>query len=249
MQCQESKKILDAYVDNEVDVVQSAAFEEHLAGCPECTQNLESRRSLKDAMQNADLRYAAPPELVKSVRQQLRLREEKSVVPRWNWLKSAAWGFAAATAMFALVAIALVWHFYTPQEQKMAALVVDGHVRSLQATHLVDVQSTDQHTVKPWFQGKVNFSPKVTDFKEKGFPLEGGRLDYVDNKDAAAVVYKHNQHNINVFEYPGNGSSGIEEFQQRGYNVLHWAKDGMQFWVVSDLNESELRQFADLLKE
>src|SRR5215467_1932476 len=106
MQCQESKKILDAYVDDEVDVVQSAAFEEHLAGCPECAQTLESRRALKDAMQNANLRYAAPPELVKSVRQQLRLPEEKSAVPRWNWFRSAAWGFAAATAMFAVIAIA-----------------------------------------------------------------------------------------------------------------------------------------------
>ncbi|HEY6969284.1 MAG TPA: anti-sigma factor [Candidatus Angelobacter sp.] len=251
MQCQESKKILDAYVDNEVDVVQSAAFEEHLAGCPECAQTLESRRSLKDAMQNADLRYAAPPELVKSVRQQLRLPEEKSAVPKWNWnwFKSAAWGFAAATAMFALVAISLVWHFYTQQDQKMAALVVDGHVRSMQANHLVDVPSSDQHTVKPWFQGRVSFSPKLADFKDKGFPLEGGRLDYVDNKTAAAVVYKRNQHIINVFEYPGSGSSGIAEFQQRGYNVLHWTRDGMQFWVVSDLNESELRQFGELLRE
>jgi len=170
MQCQESKKILDAYVDNEVDVVQSAAFEEHLAGCPECTQTLESRRSLRDAVQNADLRYAAPPELVKSVRQQLRLPEEKSALPKWNWFRGAAWGFAAATAMFALVAILLVWHSYTPQDQQMAALVVDGHVRSMQVNHLVDIPSSDQHVVKPWFNGKVPFSPKVTDFKTRDFP-------------------------------------------------------------------------------
>ena len=131
----------------------------------------------------------------------------------------------------------------------MAALIVDGHVRSMQAEHLVDVKSSDQHVVKPWFNGKLTFSPKVTDFKDKGFPLEGGRLDYVNNQDTAALVYKRNQHIINVFEYPGSGSSGIEDFQQRGYNILHWAKDGMQYWVVSDLNQSELGQFAELLRE
>ena len=130
----------------------------------------------------------------------------------------------------------------------MAALVVDGHVRSMQFNHLVDIPSSDQHVVKPWFNGKVPFSPKVTDFKDKGFPLDGGRLDYV-NQDAAALVYKRNQHIINVFEYPGGGSSGIRDFQQRGYNILHWAKDGMQYWVVSDLNQPDLRQFAELLRE
>lgn len=249
MQCQESKKILDAYVDNEVDVVQSVALEEHVAQCPECTQTLESRRALKSAVQNANLRYAAPPELVKAVRQQLRYPREESAAPKWQWFRNAAWGFAAATAMCALVGLVLFWRSYTPLDQKMAALVVDGHVRSMMANHLVDVPSSNTHQVKPWFQGKLSFSPKVTDFKDKGFPLEGGRLDYVDNRDAAAVVYKRNQHIINVFEYPAGGRAGLEDFQQRGYNIIHWAKDGLEYWVVSDLNQPELRQFAELLRE
>jgi len=249
MQCQESKKILDAYVDNEVDVVQSAALEEHLAGCPDCAHVLEDRRSLKSAVQNANLRYAAPPELVKEVRQELRFPEEKSIAPKWNWFRSTAWGFAAATAMCALVAGILVLQLYTPHDQRMAGLVVDEHIRSMMADHLVDVRSSEHHVVKPWFQGRLSFSPVVPDLKDKGFPLEGGRLDYVDNKSAAALVYKRSQHIINVLEYLANGSSGLKVSQQRGYNVIHWAKDGMEYWVVSDLNEPELRQFAGLLRE
>src|SRR5215510_1366455 len=249
MQCQESKKILDAYVDNEVDVVQSAALEEHLAGCPDCAHVLEDRRSLKSAVQNAGLRYAAPPELVKEVRQQLGFPEEKTTAPKWNWFRSAAWGFAAATAMCALVAGILVLQLYTPHDQRMAGLEVDEHIRSMMADHLVDVRSSEHHVVKPWFQGRLSFSPVVPDLKDKGFPLEGGRLDYVDNKPAAALVYKRSQHIINVLEYPANGSSGLKVSQQRGYNVIHWAKDGMEYWVVSDLNEPELRQFAGLLRE
>jgi anti-sigma factor RsiW len=249
MQCQESKKILDAYVDNELDLMHSVAFEEHLAGCPECAQNLEGRRSLKNAIQNANLRYTAPAELVKGVRQALRYPEEKTAPLKWQGWKSAAWGFAAATAMCALVAALLGLRFYTPNDRKIAELVVDGHIRSMLATHLVDVQSSDQHQVKPWFNGRLNFSPKVTDFGDKGFPLEGGRLDYVDNKNTAALVYKRNQHVINVFEYPASGSAGLKDFQQRGYNIFHWAGNGMDYWVVSDLNQPELRQFAELLKE
>jgi anti-sigma factor RsiW len=113
----------------------------------------------------------------------------------------------------------------------------------------MDVLSQDTHTVKPWFIGKVSFSPQVADFGEKGFPLTGGRVDYLNNQTVAALVYKRNQHMINVFEYPGGGSSSVKDFQQRGYNILHWTKDGMEYWVISDLNETELRQFAELLRD
>ena len=248
MQCQESKKILDAYVDNEVDLMQSVALEEHLAGCTDCSQMLEGRRALKDSIHNADLRYAAPPELLKSVRKSLRMPEEKTSVPKWQWFRMASLGFASATAVCALI-VAIAWFaLHTPADQKMAQLLVDNHVRSMMASHLVDIPSSDQHVVKPWFNGKLTFSPKVTDFKDKGFPLDGGRLDYVDNESAAALVYKRNQHIINIFEYPGGGSSSSKVFQERGYNIVHWTNEGMQYWVVSDLNLPELQQFVELMK-
>src|SRR5215471_19472633 len=155
MQCQESKKILDAYVDNEVDLMQSVALEEPLAGCADCSQTLESRRALKDSIHNANLRYAAPPELLKSVRKSLRMPEERTSVPKWQWFRMASLGFAAATAVCALI-VAIAWFaLHTPADQKMAQLLVDNHVRSMMASHLVDIPSSDQHVVKPWFNGKL----------------------------------------------------------------------------------------------
>lgn len=249
MQCQESEKLLDAYVDNEVDLAQSVALEDHLAGCPGCAQIVEGRRALKSAIRNADLRYDAPPELVKSVRKALRFPEEKtSFSERWLWLKTAGLGFAAATAVFVLVAAVLGFWFHVPEDKKIAIAATDDYIRSmLMENHGMDVISTEKHTVKPWFNGKTSFSPEVTDFADKGFPLVGGRVDFFENQTVAAVIYKRNQHFINVFEYPDKESHEGER-HERGYNVIYWTKDGMQYWAVSDLNQQELRQFVQLLK-
>lgn len=250
MQCQESRKVLDAYVDNEVDALQSVALEEHLAGCKDCTQTLQSRRALKDAIQDANLRETAPPELVKSVRKALQLPKEKSALAGWQWFKAASWGFAAATAIFVIVAVIALVRGHSSEEKLLAQGVTDDYIRSMMMeNHGIDVVSTDKHTVKPWFNSKVTFSPQVEDFSEKGFPLKGGRLDYLDNQKVAALIYTRNQHVINVFQYPSTHSSGPEERQERGYNIIGWARNGMQYWVVSDLNLTELQQFVGLLRE
>ena len=251
MQCQESKKILDAYVDHEVDLIQSVALEEHLAGCADCSKNLESRRALKDAIQGSNLRYTAPPELMKGVRKSLGLPAKEAPSWRWQWFKAASVGFAAATALCLVVAAILLYQFRTPPERQLAALAVNEHIRSMldEGNHLLDVVSSNQHVVKPWLSSKISFSPKVTDFTDKGFPLAGGRLDYLDHQEAAALVYKRYQHVINVFIYPAPGSSGQNVYQERGYNVIYWKRDGMQYYVVSDLNVTELEQFAGMLKE
>jgi len=249
MQCQESKKILDAYVDNEVDLMQSVALEEHLAGCADCSQTLESRRALRDSIHNADLRYAAPPELLKSVRKSLRMPEEKTASPKWQWFRMASLGFASATAVCALI-VAIAWFaLHTPEDQKMAQQVADNYIRSMMMENRgVDVVSSDMHTVKPWFVPRLSFSPQVANFADKGFPLAGGRLDYLNNQTVATLIYKHNQHFIDVFQYPSISSSGLKERQERGYNIIGWAKNGMQCWVVSELNLSELQQFVELMK-
>lgn len=251
MQCEESKRILDAYVDNEVDVVQSVTLEEHLAECPDCSKTVAERRALQDVIQDSNLRYAAPPELTRSIRKSLRLPAETTSVPRWQWFKAAFVGFATATALCAVIAVFVVQHYRPLPDRQLASLVIDEHVRSLLdgASHLVDVPSSNQHVVKPWFQGKIDFSPKVTDFADKGFPLVGGRLDYLDNKEAAALVYKRYQHVINVFIYPNGESSGQKVYQERGYNVISWSRDGMEYYVVSDLNLAELQQFAEIVRE
>jgi anti-sigma factor RsiW len=248
MQCQESKKILDAYVDNEVDLMQSVALEGHLAGCADCAQNLEGRRAIRTAVQNANLRYTAPPELVKGVRKALRLPEEKSASPKWLWFKNAAWGFAAATAVFVLVAAVIGFWFHVPEDQKIAKAATDDYIRSMMMENRgIDVASSDKHTVKPWFNGKISFSPEVLSFDDKGFSLAGGRLDFLENQTVATLVYKRNQHFINVFLYPNPENVHEGERQERGYDIVYWAKDGMQYWAVSDLNLPELQQLAQLL--
>jgi len=250
MQCQESRKILDAYVDNELDLMQSVVLEEHLAGCADCTQNLEGQRALKGAIQNANLRQTAPPELVKGVRKALRLSGERSASAKWLWFKNTAWGFAAATAIFVLVAAVIGFWFHVPEEQKIAKAATDDYIRSMMMENRgIDVVSSDSHTVKPWFNGRVSFSPEAPSFDNKGFPLAGGRLDFLENQTVATLVYKRNQHVINVFLYPSPESTRQGERQERGYNVAYWAKDGMQYWAVSDLNLSELQQLAHLLGE
>jgi len=251
MQCQESKKILDAYVDNEVDLMQSVALEEHLAECADCSKSLEGRRALKDAIQDSNLRYAAPPELRQSVRKSLRLPAESTASQGWQWFRAAFVGFAAATALCALIAVVAVRQFRTPPERQMASLVLDEHIRSTQegTNHLVDIFSSNQHVVKPWFIGKINFSPKVTDFADKGFPLVGGRLDYLKNQNVAVLVYKRYQHVINVFIYPVSGSPEQGVYQERGYNEISWVRDGMQYNMISDLNPAELQQLAGMIKE
>lgn len=250
MQCQESTKILDAYVDNEVDLMQSVALEEHLAGCADCAQKLEGRRALKSAIQNSDLRYTAPPELAKGVRKSLRMSGEKDLSARWLLFKNASLGFAAATVLFVFAAGILGFWFHVPEDQKIAKAATDDYIRSMMMENRgVDVVSTDKHVVKPWFNSKTSFSPEVTSFDDKGFPLVGGRLDFLENQTVATLVYKRNQHVINVFIYPDAESARHQgERQERGYNVVYWAKDGMQYWAVSDLNLQEMQQFAALLK-
>jgi len=169
-------------------------------------------------------------------------------LPVRAWRRWINMGAAFAVGAVASVAVMLVLHGGV-DEDRLAQAVIDSHVRSLMSAHLVDVESSDRHTVKPWFSGKLDYAPPVKDLAAEGAPLAGGRLDYVGQRAVAALVYRLGRHTINVFVWPVAGESPGEAMftVHKGFNVAHWDKDGMQFWAVSDANATEMRNFVRLL--
>ncbi len=252
MLCRDSKKLLGAYVDNELDVVQSAALEEHLTVCTDCQAFVEDQRAVKGLLQQGNFRFAMPSGFYEQIKKSLDPAPAKKL-RFWPASQGWAWKLATGAATAAALALAIVLGVVLHQQSNAGQMivqneVVDNHIRSLLMNHLADVESTDQHTVKPWFNGKLSFSPKVTDFSDKGFPLIGGRLDTMEGETVAALVYKRRQHVINVFTCPHTETVAPVASEQRGYHIMHWADSGMEYWVISDVNAGELQQFADLLR-
>lgn len=246
------RNLLHAYIDDELDLVRSMELEDHLAECADCAQQVESFRTVRATMAAAELRYATPEKFRASLIEELE-RAERPVmavpssrlrargVPFWNWIAAAA---------CLLVAIgALLVYSGTRRDQTLARELVSDHVRSLMASHLTDVLTSDQHTVKPWFAGKLDFSPRVRDLTTDGFELIGGRLDYVDGRQAAAIVYQRRKHLINLFTWPvKSGDESPHATGQQGFNLVEWTQDGMYYCAVSDLNQQELGDFAELVR-
>jgi anti-sigma factor RsiW len=252
--CAEIRLLLHAHADGELDVAKSIELERHLKTCAACAVEIESLRSLKTALQESSsaLAYPAPDSLREKVRKMagisvLTLPREEKRPPETNrlWLwKSIAFGALA----FAVLTVLLRPAGISPRDEFLNEAVA-SHIRSLMVGHLTDVASTDQHTVKPWFDGKLDFAPVVKDLATNGFPLIGGRLDYLNGRTVAALVYRHNKHLINVFvcplSYAGIAQSGTEN--HAGYSVIYYDASGMFFCLVSDLNEKELNDLAQLI--
>jgi len=251
MNCQETQAIFHGYLDGELDPVHNLAFEQHVQECARCASALRGQQSLQKLMGSGSLYFEAPKALEQRVRSAVR-QANKTESSRWAWRWTWGWPRAlaplAAAAVVLLIAMPLLMR--TSAEDRLSQEIVSAHVRSLMASHLMDVASTDQHTVKPWFNGKVPFSPTVTDLAGQGFPLIGGRLDYVENHQVAALVYQHRLHFINLFIWPSaRVSSTAEKFRTyQGYNTIHWSQGGMQYWAVSDMNQGDLRGFVQLLR-
>ena len=246
MNCVESRLFLHAHVDGELDVANRRELESHLKACAACAAAQESVKSLKTTLRQSPLRYDAPESLRQAVRRIARGSGNETRPPLWQsvllW-KTLALG---ATAV-ALAAILLRSAGMSEHDQYLNEAVA-SHVRSLMAGHLTDVTSSDQHTVKPWFNGKLDFAPGVKDFAAQGFPLVGGRLDYLNGRSVAALVYRRNNHLINVFVWPaasaGREPAGPEN--RRGYFVVDYEAGGLHYCLVSDLNVRELAQLANL---
>jgi mycothiol system anti-sigma-R factor len=251
MLCEDVLERLSAFLDDELDPLASQEIQEHLDGCPGCADALGQMNHLAGRLRAEAPYYPAPDSLRARVSRAAwsdagrgRVLGRRMGVVAQGWLSAAA-----AVA----VVVGGAWLFTSLQHQEgrgsMEREVVSSHIRSLMAGHLMDVASTDQHTVKPWFNGKLDFSPPVSDFSASGYPLIGGRLDYVRGRPVAALVYQHRKHVINVFAWPDEGAADSETSPgtQQGYHVIHEAHGGMAYWIVSDLNPEELSAFARLL--
>jgi anti-sigma factor RsiW len=250
LSCQQTSELIHGYVDGEVDLVKSLEIEQHLADCPNCTKTYKGVRSLQSALRNDALRFQPSTGFEKRLRSAMRRESKPEQRPgwlQWRWLLPA--GLFAALVI-GILGVAGIFSRPSPDEL-LAQEVVSSHVRSLMADHLTDVPSSDQHTVKPWFDGKLDFSPTVKDLAQQGFPLTGGRLDYIGNRPVAALVYQRRQHPINLFVWPATAAPATNEkaLERQGYNVIRWSNGGMTYWAVSDLNLAELQQFAQLLQQ
>jgi anti-sigma factor RsiW len=263
--CEEITNLMDAYLDGELDAITSQKIERHLRDCRKCDQAYEAHTALAHAVGQRAPYYKASTELRQRVQSSLRkaigakathsaARENQLFVPRpqaerhpifsempWNWL-----ALAAAIILAAVFASSLLPRLRAPNaDQFLATQLIASHVRSLMANHLTDVASSDQHTVKPWLDAKLDFAVPVVDLSSEGFPLIGGRLDYLDNHPVAALIYQRRKHFINLFIWPtASGASKAQKtITRQGYHLLHWVDADFNYWAVSDVGDSDLETF------
>ena len=271
MNCEEATKLMDGYLDGELDPITSQTIEQHLRDCRKCEQAYEAHTALAHAISRGAPYYKAPAELRQRVQSSLRdavgVRASRSaarenhasltsrwakrrpVLPEipWNWLP-----LAAAIILAAIIASSFLPRLRQPtSDQFLATQLIASHVRSLMANHLTDVPSSDQHTVKPWLDAKLDFAAPVPDLSSQGFPLIGGRLDYLDSRSVAALVYQKRKHFINLFIWPTapKDSTAQTMVEREGYHLVHWSDGDFTYWAVSDVNVNDLQSFKQLFEQ
>jgi anti-sigma factor RsiW len=254
MNCAEFEVLLHALIDGELDAGHAREVEAHAAGCSACAERLASFRAMHEAMSGAALKESAPAHLRSRIEALLATPAKPNAAARRFFRPSRRGffgGFALGSALSAAVAASLVFAVMRDnQQQTIADEIVSAHIRSLQAGHLMDVETSDQHTVKPWFNGRVDVAPPVIDLTAEGFTLLGGRLDYIDGEPVAAIVYQRRKHLINLFvaQRLGARHGGALSEAIQGYNVRHWSQGGLDFWAVSDLAGDELDEFVQKIE-
>jgi anti-sigma factor RsiW len=248
MTCRDVLPLLNPYSDGELDLVRQVEIERHLTECAECAKQEENLRSLRAVLSSPSMYYRAPTAL--HARLQLpapTVRFEQ----RGSWARQAAIAAGVLLLLGTGAAIGVLWsRAGASADDRLADWVVASHVRSLQVEHLNDVASTDRHTVKPWFRGKVNFSPQVPDLTPQGYELSGGRLDYLADRPVAALVYKRRLHDINLFIWRAGDDEekAVRGLSRQGFHIRYWQRSGMTYWAISDLNDQELDEFVGLFQ-
>ena len=266
MNCEEAIGLVDGYLDGELDAITNQEIERHLRDCTKCAQAYESQRDLVRAIAGASY-YKAPADLRQSIQSSLRAEISKErwgsipdgrrpapsgaksspkvvFMPQWSWL-----ALAAAIIAAAIISLNLVPRWQN--SQSLATELIASHVRSLMASHLTDVGSSDQHTVKPWLDTKLNFAPAVFDLTNDGFPLIGGRLDYIENRPVAALVYQRRKHFINLFIWPAESvmTTADKTISHQGYQLVHWIDGDFNYWAVSDVSDGDLQLFKQAFEK
>lgn len=248
--CEAVVPLLALYTDGELDVAHVASVEQHVAECPNCTAQLKHASMLRAAVARAPY-HRAPDDLRVQVLQAAGGRAPSpAAADTASGMANRRHAVRALAACLLLSVMVNVGMVVRRDDAEIGNAVFDAHLRSLMSDHVTDVLSSDQHTVKPWFAGKLDFSPAVRDLSSSGFPLVGGRLDYIERRKVGTLVYRHRLHVINVFVWPVRPAerpvNRMRTFD--GYTLIHWRTDGMNWWAVSDLGQDDLEKFAELMQ-
>jgi anti-sigma factor RsiW len=241
--CLDQELLLGGLVDNELDAANVAMVEAHVARCEGCREELERLQGLRNLLRSDGVRHTASDSLVRRVAALPELAAPRAANDNrlMRWLGPGVVGALAAS-------LAMVTLLPPGADSVVDQEIVSSHVRSLQPGHLTDVQTTNQHIVKPWFNGRIDFSPPVPELADQGFPLAGGRLDSINGKTVAAIVYHRRLHTVNLFVWPARDAAE-RSFVKDGFAVKEWSRNGLRFAAVSDIAPAELQQFHKLFEQ
>ena len=247
MRCEESESLIEAYADQELPAAQSAAVAEHLRTCDSCQRRYQAVIDLRASLQRHCM-VGSPVELRRNIEKLLHRSPTQSLSATLLSRSLPTW---AAYALSIAFGVLIGWQstlllLSDSREESVQSAILSAHITSLMVDHVTDVPSSDRHTVKPWFTGKLNFAPPVMQFDDEEFMLLGGRLEYIGGQSTAALVYKRRQHVLNLFIWPAAGEQAISQISVKGYNLVKWRSNGLQYYLISDLNSRELAQFGAL---
>jgi anti-sigma factor RsiW len=246
MNCEVAIDYLGPYFDGELDVNSTLQVRIHLSSCESCSASLRRLHLQRDLIREANLIYEPPPELEARIRKTLQRDRRRS--PQWLSFDWRSWGMVAASLLLAGTLSIRTLEYRSRAQANLSDEIISTHVHAMLTGHSSDVLSTDRHTVKPWFNSRIDFSPPVKDLADKGFPLVGGRVDYLAGRTVAALVYQRRKHVIDLYVWPAASDAHSGNGSAKGYSVLRWDSSGMSFAAVSDVSAAELEQFRDTFR-